>query len=174
MTPSPLPSTGPLTVRPTGEVGRGLKRPGVSCGAYAATEEEVIRFILPWPPSINHGGYWATNPRTHQVYLTPAAKQFKAEAGWLIRQQIAQWRKVQGQCGPFPLVGRLAMTITYHRGDKIAYDITGNYEKGIADVLQDCGVYVNDQQIDHFIQRRGAVQPHKGRVIVEIQEISER
>lgn len=130
----------------------------------------TLVFRLPFPPSIDHGGYWATDPRTHQVYLTPAAKQFKTEAGWMVRQQIAQWRKEQAHVAPLPLTGRLAVTITYHRGDRRTYDVT-NFEKGVSDILQECGVYANDSQIDDMRQKRGAVQIRNGHVIVEIVEL---
>jgi crossover junction endodeoxyribonuclease RusA len=99
--------------------------------------------VLAYPPSINH--YYQLVRR--RLILSEAAEVFRAEVARVVAQ-----RWISPPC----LTGRLIVEITWHAPDERARDID-NPTKALLDALQHAGMYVNDSQIDHLLQHRGAV-----------------
>lgn len=128
-----------------------------------------MQFILPFPPSVNT--YWRKDKWRHHIYLSEAGQQYREAAGWALQQQKMQLLLDSRRPHCFPLCGRLAVTLTYHRGDNVSYDVD-NFCKSVADLLTHCHIIVDDQQIDRLVQIRGAVRPRAGCVVVEVEEIT--
>lgn len=145
---------------PGGKTGvSGAGKAGTSTEAPEGQKQgmpcEVCFLSLPYPPSINR--YWATVGKRRVI----------TKEGRLYRQaaieQIAQQRRAV--C-PWPLRGRLEVTLRLHAPDQRAQDID-NRVKVALDLLQQGKVITNDNQIDalHIYRERMTTG---GRVEVEL------
>lgn len=112
----------------------------------------MLKFTLPYPPSVNH--YLRHTPRG--VFRTVEANVYRAQVGWQFRAQNIE-----------PLTGSLAVTITAYRPRK-AGDIDGILKVSL-DALNGFA-YIDDKQIAalHVYRRDDKNNP---RLEVEIQEI---
>lgn len=118
-----------------------------------------MRLVLPYPPSMNR--MWATHaPKgwTRAVtYLTPEAKAYKHEVGWLAKQ--AGFRE--------PTSKPIALRLTLVPKNGVVMDLS-NCLKVAEDALQGI-VYVNDRQVKSIALAYGEPDG-KGSLIVEIEE----
>lgn len=117
---------------------------------------------LPLPPSVNN--YWGKRVagkgrKFVQVYLTSAAKEFRA--------RVVRKIKIKGRREPF--TGRLAAEVMIHPKNRRVTDID-NYQKGLWDALTHAEVYLDDSQMDKLIAERGEVIK-EGLVKVKLYEI---
>lgn len=106
---------------------------------------EWVRVELPMPPSVN--GYWKKYSRG--VYLSPEAKRFRDEVTMAVRDQEVP--KFRG-----PVMAMMAM-----HWDWRACDLD-NYEKGMWDALQLCGVLYNDCQVSCVLRFWGEPRTQRG------------
>ena len=100
----------------------------------------MIQLELPWPPSVNT--YW--RHVGHQVKLSAKGREYKHTVASLVRQR------------GLPLTGRLAVDIELQAPTRAKRDVD-NFAKGILDALQYAGVFLDDEQVDHLVIRRGPV-----------------
>ena len=116
----------------------------------------MINVWLSWPPSINN---YTTVDRGRKI-LSSRGRKYKKHSVLELMEQHA----------PKGLTGRVEVDIEAHPPDKRKRDLD-NLLKPILDVLQDYGIYVDDEQIDVLrIRRRGITTPGHVRVyIFEIQ-----
>jgi len=91
---------------------------------------KTISLTLPYPPSTNR--YWRTNKKGH-VYVSPEAKRYKTEVGWLVRA-----------AGVDPLEGDIFITARVYRPQRSG-DLS-NRQKVLEDALQGYA-YEDDKQI---------------------------
>lgn len=117
------------------------------------------RLVLPYPPSMNR--MWATHvPKgwTRAVtYLTPEAKAYKSEVGWLAK--AAGFRT--------PTTRPIALKLTLVPKNGVVMDLS-NCLKVAEDALQGVA-YVNDRQVK-AIELEYGEPDGKGALIVEIDE----
>lgn len=102
-------------------------------------DDHLARYVLPWPPSVNH--YWR-NTRRHgrpSKSLTAAAEQFRAEA-------IAHVLCMCGGHWPARIDGPLDVTVIHHWPDRRVRD-ADNYSKGLLDALTHARVWHDDHQV---------------------------
>lgn len=114
---------------------------------------DVLRFELPYPPSINHY-YIRTNDR---VVLGPKGTRYRHDAGLLLH-------RYRGACKD----KRLAITINVFPPDKRKRDLD-NVLKCVLDSLEYAQVFEDDNQIDMLtVIRRSVVSPgHVAMWIIE-------
>ena len=117
----------------------------------------MINIRLSWPPSVN---------RCYRTYrgrylLSAVGRQYKKDA---VVELIVQK-------APKGLTTRLEVNIDAYPPDKRKRDLD-NLTKILLDVLEDYGIYVNDEQIDILRIRRMSVVK-SGYVRVYITEIDE-
>lgn len=124
--------------------------------------EPIVAFILPYPPSVNHG-YYIPVRRGKQILGQAARDYFAAVASAVLQQWPGQ---------PI-LTGRLAALLETHAPDRRVRDLD-DIEKAIFDALQHAVVYLNDGQIDdHRHLRCSQHQPPYVRVTLACcQEVS--
>lgn len=109
---------------------------------------DILRFELPYPPSINH--YYIHT--SHGVILSAKGKSYRRDAALLLH-------RFRGACQD----KRLAVTINVFPPDKRKRDID-NILKCVLDSLEHASVYNNDNQIDMLtvirrdVIKNGAVQ----------------
>ncbi|HHX3461811.1 TPA: RusA family crossover junction endodeoxyribonuclease [Legionella pneumophila] len=116
---------------------------------------DILRFQLPYPPSINH--YYKRTPKG--LALSKKGIQYRHDAFYLLH-------KHRNHCKD----KRLAVTINLFPPDKRRRDID-NILKCLLDSMQHAGVYDDDNQIDMLtIIRRHIVKD--GSVAVWISECS--
>ena len=92
----------------------------------------MIRFTLPWPPSVNN--YWHRNGKT--IYVSKRGKEFRNEVYYLCRQYK----------DAFDCDAALAMFIWVYPPDKRKRDLD-NLLKATCDSLEYVGVFPDDSQI---------------------------
>lgn len=117
------------------------------------------RYVLPWPPSVNH--YWK-NIRRHgrpARALTAAASSFR-------NATIEHVLVMNGGHFPETMQGPLSVSITHHWPDRRVRDID-NYTKGILDALTHARVWFDDQQVRHMELLAGE-RVKDGCVVVEV------
>ena len=117
-----------------------------------------LRIVLPWPPTVNHStGPTASGGR----YLTAEHRAFRNEVSL---------RVIAAGSPAFGPDARLAVDIHLTPPDRRRFDVD-NRLKSTIDALQQCGVYVNDEQIDELRVVRGdVVIPGEGSAVVTISE----
>lgn len=103
----------------------------------------VITLMLPFPPSVN--GYWRS-VRGRNI-LSAAGRAYR----------LAGLEALRTQSGPWPLAGRLQVTLTLYVPDRRRRDVD-NFSKAVLDLLTHGGVYDDDSQIDHLTVIRGPVR----------------
>ncbi len=105
---------------------------------------DILRFELPWPPSINHY-YLHTSTG---VILGAKGKYYRRDVGLLLH-------RLRGACDP---KARLSLTINAFPPDKRKRDLD-NIVKAVQDALQYARVYHDDCQIDMLtVIRRNQVK----------------
>lgn len=99
----------------------------------------MIRFELPFPPSMNH--YWRrVGART---LISKQGREYRAAVEAIIRG-----------LGHGTFDGPLGILIEAHPPDRRRRDLD-NLLKAPLDAMQSAGLYVDDYQIDHIDLRRG-------------------
>lgn len=103
------------------------------------------KFILPWPPSVN--GYWRTfrnrqiiskRGRSYRLSVLSACKELNI-SNELINQ-------------------RLSVSLTLNPPTLRRYDVD-NFNKALFDGLTSAGFWVDDEQIDRLLVKKGAKTP---------------
>lgn len=119
----------------------------------------MIVLNLPWPPSVNH--YWRSIParRGSRVLLSREGRAYRER----VCDQLVAERMPR-------LAGRLRVRVVLHPPTRRMLDID-NRIKPLGDSLEHAGLMNDDEQIDHWDVRRGAVVKG-GLAVVEIQEIA--
>lgn len=129
-------------------------------GARVSAAPMTVRFLLPWPPSVNH--YWRTftlNGRA-MVSLSGDGKAYrKAVEGAVLEQRVPR----------FTLTGRLRFTMRAAPPNNAMRDLD-NLPKGVLDALNTSGVIRDDSDFDEMHFYRVAVHPG-GMLHVELAEI---
>jgi len=128
----------------------------------------VVFELVPfgWPPSVND--YYGKrvigkgSKAFVSVYLTAKAKKFNEQVALTVLAMELDKK----------LTHRLSMRAVFHAPTKRKYDIS-NYIKLLEDSLEAAGVYLNDNQIDHWELVRGDVRPGNGLVEVSCYIIPE-
>lgn len=115
-----------------------------------ATPVRTTTITIPFPPSINH--YWRRVGK--KTLLSAAGRKFKKAV-----------EKAALECGCSHVDGRLDVDIRLFPPDRRRRDID-NYCKATLDALEKCGIYDNDEQIDHLRVRRDEVRKGGQAVIV--------
>lgn len=121
----------------------------------------LARYVLPWPPSVNH--YWK-NTRRHgrpSRALTVAAANFRAAAIDVVLRQ-------HGCSYPERIAGQFDVCVVHHWPDNRVRDVD-NYSKGVLDALTHARVWFDDQQVRNLHQLDGA-NVRDGCVVVEIRK----
>lgn len=117
----------------------------------------MVKFTLPYPPSINH--YWR-----HFRGRTVISRE-----GRKFRQNVCAL--LAGGNGPRkpPTGGRIALAMDAFPPDRRRRDLD-NIQKPVLDALQHAGIYLDDSQIDLLVTRRckTTVPP---RVEIQISEL---
>jgi len=114
----------------------------------------VLTFTLPEPPSVNRYKRVSANGA---LYSTKKYRAWKKAAGWeLLAQRLGMPKK--------ELAGDLLVEIVFARKGDI-----DNRIKPLLDLLQDIGVYANDEQITKLVATFGEIA---GRCRVSISEIT--
>lgn len=119
----------------------------------------MLRFRLDWPPTINT--YWrATLKGGHGgigVRLSERGRKYKEKAYLeLLEQRV-----------PRGIVGRVEVLIDAHPADRRKRDLD-NILKPLLDVLQEYGVFLDDEQVDILTIRR---RSKGGYVDIHVSEI---
>lgn len=115
---------------------------------------QMIRLMLPMPPTINH--YFGRNGS--RTYLPAKVTKY--------RQEVAD---IVAAAGHATMEGRIAMYVAVHPATKARQDLD-NRLKGLQDALTHAGVWLDDSQIDDIqIVRREVIRG--GRAIVLVQEL---
>ena len=120
-----------------------------------------ITLHVPFPPSVNN--YWRWGPKGPLI----------SKAGREYRQAVSlyAWKGIERGKNPFPLRGRLHVTIRLYMPDRRRRDID-NSAKALLDSLTKAGVWVDDEQIDLLTISRGEVVKG-GRCCVTIREMGD-
>lgn len=118
---------------------------------------QMIRLILPYPPSVN--SIWRT-PRTGKL----AGRTLLSEKGRAYRKAVADamWEQ---RAGALPLTQRLRVDIEARMPDRRRRDLD-NIPKAVLDALTHAGVWHDDSQIDDLRVFRGPLLT--GEIIVTI------
>ena len=119
----------------------------------------MINITLPWPPTVNtyYRSIWRKNTTHPVVLLSAKGRQYKEDAtAAMVLQDIPQ-----------NLGGRIEVLIEVYPPDRRRRDLD-NLLKPILDVLEDYGVFYDDEQIDIIHVRR---RTKGGRVEVFVSEI---
>lgn len=114
----------------------------------------IFECALPQPPSVNH----YAKKGNGRVFLSAKTRAFKAVAAASVGKH------------PAPSPARLAGEFVFCFGDKRRRDLD-NYLKVLLDVLQACGVFLDDSQFDAITLLRGDIAPKNGHVIIKIWEL---
>jgi crossover junction endodeoxyribonuclease RusA len=101
----------------------------------------MYTFFLPYPPSVN--SYWGFHGNSR--FLTPKAKQFKAEVAHIVSLNKINLGKA-----------RLQIEIVLYPKDKRIRDID-NSIKSCLDALCQAGAFFDDSQVDVLIVQRGEI-----------------
>ncbi len=104
----------------------------------------MITITLPPPPSVNH------------YYRSVGSKTLISKGGRDYRDTVARMVQIALDRNQLPLVGRLAVQVTYCPADRRRRDLD-NTLKPLLDALLKAGVYADDEQIDELRIRRGPV-----------------
>lgn len=113
---------------------------------------KAVHFILPWPPSGNHGTKHANGAH----YLTEEHKQYREDVARAVSQQRVQ-----------PVPGRLSVKLLCFPPDNRRRDLD-NLAKVALDAIQHAGIYADDGAIDELYLKReqprmyGYVHVHVG------------
>jgi crossover junction endodeoxyribonuclease RusA len=99
----------------------------------------MIKFTLPWPPSVN--SYWRRNGGRY--FISGQGTRFRMDT-----QHICLKYR-----GHFESKDRLSVIIDAFPPDRRRRDLD-NIQKGLFDSLQHSGVYVDDNQIDQILITR--------------------
>ncbi|QDU39702.1 Crossover junction endodeoxyribonuclease RusA [Maioricimonas rarisocia] len=107
---------------------------------HSATEAvAVLRFVLPFPPSVNryyrHVGY--------RTLLSREGREYRRQVCALLAGRVGQ-----------PLSGPLQVQLALYPPDRRRRD-WDNFQKSVWDSLQHAGVYLDDSQV-----RRAVVEMH--------------
>lgn len=117
------------------------------------SDQNVARFVFPWPPSVN--GYWRAIKRGN------GAQQIISERGRIFRSDVALAVKLSKHASTH-FDGRVKVEITLHQNTARSYDVD-NYAKGVCDALTHAGVWTDDAQVDVITIRRGCItKPYAG------------
>jgi len=110
-----------------------------------------MKFVLPYPPSINH------------YYRIHGSRTLISREGRAFRKNVLALLG-GGRTPPFD--GRLAVALDAFPPDRRRRDID-NLQKSVADSLQHAGIYHDDNQIDVLLTQRREVELG-GKLEVEI------
>ena len=121
-----------------------MRKGGAGGGQVTGEGAEVIVITLPPPPSINH------------YYRSVGSKTLISKGGRDYRDTVAQMVGITLGRNQLPLLGRLAVQVTYCPTDRRRRDLD-NILKPLLDALLKAGVYGDDEQIDELRIRRGPV-----------------
>jgi crossover junction endodeoxyribonuclease RusA len=136
------------------------------------SDDQAIRFALPWPPSVNH--YWLKSVRPIKraspwakllppsvaagasgscvhVRLSAQGKAYRAVAVLLTRRLMARQR-IDQLCGP------LQLELHCFPRDEHVRDVD-NYQKGLLDALSHAGLWADDSQVKHLRVTHWPVDP---------------
>ena len=115
----------------------------------------TIRYVLPWPPSVNH--YWRVF--RNRAILSSEGRQYRTRVCSML-------------AGAQPLLGHLRVKVDAYPPDNRRRDIE-NVLKALLDAMEHGGVYMDDNQVkDLHIVWRGKAP--NGRVEVEIEPMEDR
>ena len=132
---------------------------------FARHDEVQIRIRFPLPPSAN--GLKVIRALPGKLpFLAPST-----EYNVFKEAVEAAWRAHWSGGLPRPLTGRLRVRVIVHQS-RNGGDVA-NREKALCDALTECGVWLDDDQIDDLHLVRGSVLPRTGAVDVEIETIPE-
>ena len=109
--------------------------------------------VLPFPPSINDYYMPVRAGMGARIALRKNAREFREKAVQVLRNAGA------------PLEGRLHVIVTLHAPSG-APDVS-NYAKGVLDALEHAGIFNNDNQVDHYEEKRGA-ESTPGYAVIQI------
>lgn len=121
----------------------------------------MIRFELPFPPSVNHT--WMRG-KGNRLYSCTKVKDFHKSASALIT--IAK----SLSSIEFPMKSRLSVCIVLNEKDKRKRDMD-NYNKSILDACTKNKLWEDDSQIDELIVRRGTINKEHPNAVVTISEL---
>jgi Holliday junction resolvase RusA-like endonuclease len=99
----------------------------------------MLTFNLPEPPSVNHYKVYA---RAGAPVSTRKYRDWKEEAGWEIRRQSVGKQKW--------LEGPLQVELVFAQHGDI-----DNRIKPLLDLMQACGVFENDKQVERLVAQFG-------------------
>ena len=111
-----------------------------------------------YPPSINSYYRHVMFGKAPRVLISKPGREYKEHV-----------KRVLGDVEP--LTGRLMVSIQLERMDNRACDID-NYVKPLLDSLEAAGLFLNDNQIDQLVVKRGP-KFRFGRVTVLVEEITD-
>jgi crossover junction endodeoxyribonuclease RusA len=127
----------------------------------------VVALRFPLAPSVNH--YWRSwvRPGSTRVmtHVSNEGQAYKAavKAAWFTR-----WKGWP----PEPLAGRIRLLITVGYFDRRSIDLD-NRVKPLQDALTECGVWIDDDQVDDLRIMRGPIVKPTGAMDVIIESIPE-
>jgi crossover junction endodeoxyribonuclease RusA len=116
----------------------------------------MMRFILPFPPSVNH--YWGTSGRRR--FISAAGVAFRTH---VCKMVLSTGFKVPISCGP------VKIKVELRRPDHRRRDIDNHCGKALLDALTHAGVWVDDSQVVDIHAWWGPNEK-PGFAIVEIEE----
>lgn len=124
----------------------------------------IIRYKLPWPPSVNAiWRSWVNTAGGVEVSLSAEARDYRTRGMQAISDHKLPWAM------RFRNDERLRIHLWLYPPNRRARDID-NHAKSVLDLLEVAKIFKNDSQVDElFIYRSGL----GGYCIVEVQEIAD-
>lgn len=99
------------------------------------------KFTMPWPPSVNQ---WKT-PFKNRAILTRKGREYRTAVAVSMTEN-----RLSGEM----LSQRLKVTLTLNPPTARRYDVD-NFSKSLFDALTHCGFWVDDEQVDVLVVRKG-------------------
>lgn len=123
----------------------------------------MIEFELPFPPTLNH----AWGRKGNKSYLAQEQKDYRRAVASALAWEEMQDADAPLATLPFPLKGRLAVTLRFFEPNRLKRDLD-NLPKATLDALTHAGLWLDDAQIDCLMLARAGVSPDRPRVVVRV------
>ena len=119
--------------------------------------EDFVRLEIPIPPMLNH--YW------RHIVIGGRPRTLISSTGRDFKKNVSQC--VQCEKKALRIEYRVKVGITVYPPDRRKRDIDG-YLKALLDSMTDAGVWIDDEQVDELVIRRGPVLKG-GKAVVTVQ-----